>query len=290
MSRLTIVGRGLVAFLTVAVLPAWGADTLGVMTYNLRYANHNAGEDWNVRRPLVAECIRRVAPDVIGTQEGLYRQLQDLGEDLPEFDWIGLGRQGGSHDEFTAVFYRTARLEPLEFDYFWLSDTPEVIGSMTWGNRYRRMVTWVRFRDRRTRREFYLWNTHFDHEVQEARMKSAALIRERITGLEPGVPVLLIGDFNADAETNDVHARLVGDGFLQDAWPLASRRSGGEKGTFNGFGTFPGLGRIDWILMRGAVTVDEAEVVEFSRDGQFPSDHFPVVARVELGAGVDSLP
>jgi len=269
---------------------AWGEEALTVMTYNLRYANDNPGEVWAVRRPLVAECIRAASPDVFGTQEGLFRQLREVAADLPGYDWIGLGRQGGSHDEFTAVFFRTARLEPLEFDHFWLSDTPDVIGSMTWGNRYRRMVTWVRFRDRQTQREFYLWNTHFDHEVQAARVKSAALIRERIAGLDPAVPVLLIGDFNADAETNDVHAQFTQDGFLRDAWSLASSRRGGERGTFNGFGTFPGLGRIDWILVRGDVTVESAAVIEFSRDGQFPSDHFPVVARLRLGDKTNAAP
>jgi endonuclease/exonuclease/phosphatase family metal-dependent hydrolase len=198
--------------------------------------------------------------------------------------WIGLGRQGGSHDEFAAVFFRTARLDPLEYDHFWLSDTPEVIGSMTWGNKYRRMVTWVRFRDKRTQREFYLWNTHFDHEVQEARVKSAALIRTRVAQLDPALPVLLIGDFNADGDSNEIHEQLVGDGFFRDTWTTAASRRGGLRGTFNGFGTFPGLGRIDWILVRGHVKVDEIDVVEFADGATFPSDHFPVVARLRLPA------
>lgn len=279
---MTAVRAGIAAVVLCASL-ARGEDALSVMTYNLRYANEHPGEAWSQRRPLVAACIRAGSPDVIGTQEGLYLQLRDLAADLPEYDWIGLGRQGGSHDEFTAVFYRKARLEPLEFDHFWLSDTPDVVGSMTWGNRYRRMVTWVRFRDRETPQEFYLWNTHFDHEVQNARVKSAALIRERIATLDPAVPVLLIGDFNADGETNDVHAQLTGDGFFRDAWSLASTRRGGERGTFNGFGTFPKLGRIDWILVRGAAIVESAGVIELSRDGQFPSDHFPVVAQIRFG-------
>jgi endonuclease/exonuclease/phosphatase family metal-dependent hydrolase len=272
--------------LTVAGLaaPVFGSEELCVMTYNVRYANEYPGEAWTTRRPLLASCIRTIAPDVIGTQEGLYRQLCDIAADLPEFDWIGLGRQGGSRDEFTAVFYRTARLDPLEFDHFWLSDAPEVIGSMTWGNRFRRMVTWVRFRDKLTQGEFYLWNTHFDHEVQEARIKSAALIRTRVAQLEQETPVLLIGDFNADGETNEVHAHFLRDGFFRDAWVTAATRSGGARGTFNGFGTFPGLGRIDWILTRGDVTVDAIAVVETAQDGQFPSDHFPVVARLRLGA------
>lgn len=269
--------------LVVLVSSLGAADPLVVATYNLRYANDNPGEAWTVRRPLIAETIRAIAPDVLGTQEGLYLQIRDVAADLPEFDWIGLGRQGGSRDEFTAIFYRTARLEPREFDHFWLSDTPDVIGSMTWGNRYRRMVSWARFRDRQTHQEFYVWNTHFDHEVQEARLKSAELIRARIAQLDPALPLILLGDFNADGETNEVHARLVADDFLRDAWNLAPIRRGGERGTFNGFGTFPALGRIDWILVRGLVTVDEIEVDESVYNGQFPSDHFAIVAKLRIG-------
>jgi len=96
---------------------------LTVMTYNLKFASTNPPNAWPARRPLVREVIRQIAPDVIGTQEGLYEQLKDIAADLPEYDWIGLGRNGGSRDEFMAVFFRKGRLEPLEFDHFWLSDT-----------------------------------------------------------------------------------------------------------------------------------------------------------------------
>ena len=139
--------------------------TLTVMTYNLKYASINPPNAWPQRRPLMGELIEKLAPDVLGTQEGLYGQLHDLAADLPAFQWIGLGREGGSRGEFMAVFYRTARLEPLAFDHFWLSDTPGVIGSKTWGATLPRMVTWVKFRDRQTKREFRFVNTHFDHQI-----------------------------------------------------------------------------------------------------------------------------
>ncbi len=132
----------------------------------------------------MSELIAKLAPDVIGTQEGIYGQLQDLAADLPAYQWIGVGRDGGSRGEFMAVFYRPARLEPLAFDHFWLSDTPEVIGSKTWGAKHARMVTWVKFRDRQTKREFIFVNTHFDHEVQAAREKSAQLVRERVAAFD----------------------------------------------------------------------------------------------------------
>jgi hypothetical protein len=125
--------------------PARG-DSLHVMSFNLRYASNTEPNSWSARRPVMAQLLRREQPTVLGTQEGLYEQLKDMERDLPaHYDWIGVGRAGGSHDEFMAIYYDTRRLEPLEFDHYWLSDTPEVIGSKSWGNNVIRMVTWVRF-------------------------------------------------------------------------------------------------------------------------------------------------
>jgi len=259
---------------------------LCVMTYNLRYASPHPPNAWAARRPLVREVVQKAAPDVLGTQEGLYGQLKELASDLPEFDWIGLGREGGSSGEFMAVFYRKARLEPLAFDHFWLSDTPAVIGSTTWSNRNRRMVTWVKFRDRSAGNEFFLFNTHFDHEIQLAREKSAELVRQRVTALNTQLPVLLIGDFNAAAQTNKAYQILTDGQFFTDAWLSARERRGEGIGTFNDFKAAVLHGpRIDWMLTRGKTWVDRAETVIFSQNGQFPSDHFPVVVHLRFRPG-----
>jgi endonuclease/exonuclease/phosphatase family metal-dependent hydrolase len=259
--------------------------TLTVMTYNLRYASSTPPNAWPQRRPLMAELISTLAPDVFGTQEGLYGQLQDLAADLPAYQWIGMGREGGSRGEFMAVFYRTARLEPLAFDHFWLSDTPTVIGSKTWGPTLPRMVTWVKFRDRQTKRELLFVNTHFDHLVQAAREKSAQLIRERVAAFDAKLPVLLVGDFNAGAGRNKAYGILTDDKFFTDTWTTARESVNEGSGTFNAFKAIPRDGvRIDWILSRGDVAADRIEIVTFSRDGQFPSDHCPVVAKLRLGA------
>lgn len=184
-----------------------------------------------------------------------------------------------------AVFYRTARLEPLAFDHFWLSDTPEVMGSKTWGPKLARMVTWVKFRDRQTRKEFFFVNTHFDHQVQAAREKSAQLVRDRVTAFDTTLPVLLVGDFNAAAGKNKAYTMLTEDKFFTDTWTTAQERVNDGIASFNGFkGVQKGGARIDWILSRGPVTADRIEIVTFSRDGQFPSDHCPVIARLRLGA------
>jgi endonuclease/exonuclease/phosphatase family metal-dependent hydrolase len=273
------------AFQSNAQQPSKLGDTLCVMTYNLRYASANPPNAWPTRRPLVREVIQTVSPDVMGTQEGLYEQLKDMQADLPDYDTIGLGREGGSRSEFMMVFYRKARLEPLAFDHFWLSDTPNVIGSSTWGNSNRRMVTWVRFRDLQAKQEFFFWNTHFDHEIQPAREKSAKLVRKRVEALNTKLPVLLVGDFNAAAVTNQAYKILIEGDFFKDTWQSARERIGEGVATFNNFRALQKTGvRIDWILSRGDVIADKTEIVTFSRDGQFPSDHFPVVAWVRLGA------
>jgi len=283
-------GRRIALLLLLGLLlpcAATGADdALVVASYNIRRIVDEPRELWTDRRPLVAACIREIAPDVLGTQEALYPQIRDLEADLPDYRWIGLGRDGGSEDEFCAIFYRAERLEAVAFGHFWLSDYPEVMGSMTWGNQFRRMCTWARFRDRRTGREFAVWNTHFDHQVQEAREKSAALIRDRVGRWEKDRPVILLGDFNSRAGVNPAYETLVGDGFFADTWLVAKRRpTPPESGTatFNGWGEFPlGDARIDWVLTRGPWTVERAEIVTFAKDGRFPSDHFPVVARLRL--------
>ncbi len=257
------------------------SEALRVMTFNLRYASATGPNSWHDRRPVMRDCIRAAAPDVIGTQEGLYAQLKDLAADLPEYEWLGTGRDGGSRGEFMAIFYRKERFEPLAFDHFWLSDTPDVIGSTSWGNTNRRMATWVLLKDRRTSRELYVWNTHLDHMVQFAREKGAALIRQRMEALATTLPIVLLGDFNATAGANKAYDIFTEGQFLTDAWKVAAQRRGEVVKSFHGFrGPTPGDDRIDWIMTRGQVSVAAVEILTFNRGGQYPSDHFPIVADI----------
>ena len=258
-------------------------DTLVVMTFNIRYAHTEPPNLWPDRLPVIVELVARRMPDVIGTQEGLYHQIRDLDSALAGYSWIGTGRDGGSRGEFMAVFYRAGRLEPLEYDHYWLSDTPEIVGSRSWGNRYARMVTSVRFRDRLTGREFVFVNTHLDHESQASREQSASLIRERLSTVGEDTPVVLLGDFNAGAGENPVHASLTGAGGFTDAWVAAGNAD--TSGTFHAFrgqAEAAGKRRIDWILVRGPISVLSSEIVTDARAGQLPSDHFPVVARLRV--------
>ncbi|MFF7653252.1 endonuclease/exonuclease/phosphatase family protein [Streptomyces sp. NPDC007983] len=282
--------------LPLATQPEARADTTGggsafpvsgsqlhTMTFNLRYAGDTPPNSWAQRRPVMRELLRRAEPHLLGTQEGLYGQLRDIAADLgPRYDWLGTGRAGGSRDEFMAVFYDTRRLEPLEYDHFWLSDTPYVIGSNTWGGAVVRMVTWVRFHDRSTDRQFYALNTHLDHISQYARERAAGLINARLAGLDPALPRIVTGDFNVAAHGNAVYDTLLKGGSLTDAWDAADRHSK-LYATFHGYKPLvPDGDRIDWILTSPGVRTRYAAIDTYSRDGQFPSDHLPVHAVLEL--------
>lgn len=259
------------------------AAPLSVMTFNIRYAHTEPPDLWPDRLPVITALIEQHRPDIIGTQEGLYHQIRGLESSLPGYGWIGTGRDGGSRGEFMAVFYRKDRLEPLEYDNYWLSDTPAIAGSRTWGNNYPRMVTSVRFRDRASGSELMFVNTHLDHQVQASRERSAALILDRLKATPVETPVVLVGDFNAGAGDNPVYSLLTGPGGFTDTWVAAGNRD--TLGTFHGFkgaGAALGARRIDWILLRGPVAAVSSAIITDSQGDQLPSDHFPVLARVRV--------
>lgn len=256
---------------------------LSVMTYNLKVAHATGSNRWAVRRPAMRELLRRERPHVIGTQEGLYRQLRRIEKDIgPHYDWTGIGRMGGRKSEFAAVFYDTRRLKPIQFDHYWLSDTPSVIASNTWGADLPRVVTWVRFSDlAREGREFYVLNTHLDHRSQYARERSVELIGETIAAFDSSLPVVVTGDFNVAAHDNQVYDAMLALG-LVDTWDTAAARSP-LYATFNGFRPpKPGGQRIDWLLTTPRVTTHWAAINTYASNGQLPSDHLPVQAALDL--------
>lgn len=254
---------------------------LKVMTYNLRYLNNNdpSPHTWAERLPAIKKLIRMERPDIIGTQEVLYQQLKDLNDSLPDYKWIGLGREGGNKGEYSAIFYNENRYSPLEYNHFWLSDTPNVIGSKSWGNSIPRMVTWAKFLDKQSNQQFYVVNTHFDHQSAEAREKSAELIIKEIKAFDAELPVVLTGDFNTSPDSLP-HQTLTRDGEFDDLWDTAKVRMNENLGTFNGFRDPTGGGperRIDWVLAKGNVVANTFEILDYYKNGQFPSDHYPVI-------------
>lgn len=252
-------------------------QTLRVMSFNVRLPAESDGPDrWELRRDQVVRMLREQSPDVIGTQELFAEQGDYLARQMPEYAWFGRGRESNGGGEHMGVFYRRDRLRVIESGDFWLSDTPEVPGSITWGHLHPRMVTWAFFETMADKRRFYLFNTHLPYrgEDENARLRGAQAIARRLRALPDGVPVVLTGDFNTLPDTT---AYAEFKGLLQDAWISAAKRTGPE-GTFHGFTGQPQK-RIDWILVRD-LKVDRMRVVDSHENGRYPSDHFPLV--VEL--------
>jgi len=265
---------------TIAEDPVTEGD-LHVMTFNLRYAGSKP-PTWPVRRPVTRALLTTERPDLIGTQEGLAGQVRDIRNDLGAgYDFIGVGREGGTRGEYEAIFYRKARLVPQAHGHFWLSATPDVVGSNTWGGRITRMVTWVRFLDRTTGKRFYAVNTHLDSGVEYARRRSAQLIRDRLAALRPVLPIVLTGDFNT-GPGGYVYDLLVGQAGYRDTWATAGADMP-AYGTFHDYGPLvPGGRRIDWVLTTPDITALAARMNTFQPGGQYPSDHLPVQVWLRL--------
>ncbi|WP_010543158.1 endonuclease/exonuclease/phosphatase family protein [Sphingomonas elodea] len=266
------------AMLACAPALAQGGPALTVMSLNIRYPSPDDGANlWEKRRALTIATIRAADPDLIGTQELFQRQGDDIVKALPRYRWFGIDRRGGHADEHMGVFYRHDRLKLIEQGQFWLSDTPEVPGSISWGHPFPRMVTWATFETKDGRR-FRFYNTHFPYrdEDDDARTRGARLLADRIAAGPAALPVIVTGDFNT---TDDKPAHAVLTKTLSDAW-LARPDHRGPGFTFHGF-TGKGDSRIDWILTRG-VKVERIATVDTHQGPVYPSDHYPVVARVQL--------
>ncbi|MFD3443704.1 endonuclease/exonuclease/phosphatase family protein [Microbacteriaceae bacterium 4G12] len=263
-------------------------DTLHVATYNIRYAKPGVPTDtpdnWSEREQVLARWLQIERPTILGVQEALFPQLASVAHALPpSYRSVGIGRDGGSRGEFGSIFYAAARLTLLSYDFLWLSDTPEVMGSATWGNTVPRMITEARFLDSATGIEFAVLNTHLDHEHAESRTLGARAIAERIASTHADVPVLVMGDFNAPAERSEPYALLTEGAGLRDAWHAAKRRVTAGYGTFADYRRpVEGGDRIDWLLASDRVEVLTAAIDPFAWRGRTASDHLPVQALVRL--------
>jgi endonuclease/exonuclease/phosphatase family metal-dependent hydrolase len=288
----------LVAFLVLPVCTASAADTdnakndLLVMTFNIRYGTANDGPDrWDNRKDQVCDVIERYHCDVVGLQEALRFQIDAIREALPVYDEIGVGRDDGkTKGEYSAILYRKDRLELIDSGTFWLSDTPEVVGSTSWGNSITRICTWGRFLHKPSGKTFYHFNLHMDHQSQPSREKSAVLVAQRIADRKHPDPVVLTGDFNA-SEYNKAIRYLKGDLDLDGKTPVplvdtfrVLHPEAMQVGTFNGFRGVHSGDKIDYIFVEPGTKVLEARIIHDNEDGHYPSDHFPVMARLSLAA------
>lgn len=264
--------------------PAAGRD-LHVMSFNIRCVVSGTmpghPDHWPDRAPLVREFLGLEQPTLLGIQEADFNQLAAIRSGLPDgYRMIGLGREGRSVGEYSAVFYDSRRLEVLEWQQWWLSSTPAIVASRTWGNPVPRIATWGRFADRATGSQFVAANTHFDHESESARTKSAELLATLADRFE-GLPSMVMGDFNDLAGASASYARLVDAGPFADSWDAAARRLTPDWGTFPDYAPpVEGAKRIDWILTSPGVNVHRAAINTWNDAGRWPSDHAAVQALV----------
>lgn len=261
---------------------------LKVMSFNLRYGTAKDGANaWEQRRDLVLETIRTFAPDLLGTQEVLDFQADFLSQHLRTHSFHGVGRDDGrAQGEYCAIYFRDSRFERLDSGHFWLSETPDLPGSVSWDSSLTRMCSWVLLRDRLVEDgAFVFGNTHWDHRGKQARLESARLIREKINELKGELPVILTGDFNT-TEDDPPYAVLAGarEGGepLLDAYRIVHPRRGPDEASFNGFaGTREGS-RIDWILHSPEFRTLNAMIDHTHELDRYPSDHYPVEAVLRL--------
>ncbi|MBX0295116.1 endonuclease/exonuclease/phosphatase family protein [Haloarcula nitratireducens] len=257
-------------------------DPVRVMSFNIRYDTAEDGLDnWTHRRRLVAGTVRYHDPDVVGVQEAQSHQMRELESLLDGYDWVGDPRDtveaGGEH---TAIGYRTDRFDCEETDTFWLSETPEAVGSVGWDAKYPRVATWARLRDRTTGETLVSVNTHLDHESERARQSGIDLVLSRIDGFAAEDPVVLSGDFNC-VVGDPAHRRADGhelrDGrLLRDARDLTARRHGPTTTRTDFRNLLPDMG-IDHVFVSEDVGVESWAAVADRDDDHYASDHLPVV-------------
>lgn len=275
------IGQGI--FLLMCAINIAYAQPLKVMTYNIRLDLSSDGVNiWPNRKEKVFELIIRNSPDAFAVQEAVPKQMQDLAKALPNYAFVGVGREDGKDKgEYTAIFYKKSRLRVVESSSFWLSETPDVPGSKSWDAAITRMVTWAQFEDKKSKQPFLMITTHFDHVGAVARLQSAMAIKSWIKKktAEKNLPIILCGDFNFQPE-EEPYGELVG----QVAPMLIDARPAGEaRGTFCGFEKDKmECNIIDYIFLSVEWQKNSFEVLTDNDGTYYPSDHLPVVAIVTL--------
>jgi endonuclease/exonuclease/phosphatase family metal-dependent hydrolase len=266
----------------LGVLYGIQAQTIDVMTYNIRYDNPNDNPNhWDNRKDFLISQLNFYAPDVFGVQEGLINQLKDMDNGLEDYTYFGIGRDhGDERGEFTAIFYSKGNIELLKEGTFWLSTTPEV-PSKDWDAALPRICTYGLFKDKQSGVRFFVFNTHFDHVGVQAREESAKLILQKIKELNPdNHPTVLMGDFNLENTSKGIQLIVQQ---MKDTHVEAGSNAFGPKGTFNGFDfTKPVDKRIDYIFVSNGFKVLKSAILSDSKDLRYPSDHLPVFTRLEF--------
>ena len=269
--------------LSCFVLSKTYGQNLSVMTYNLRLDVVSDGENsWTNRKEFLVSQIKFYEPDIFGTQEGLPYQIEYINNSLKSYSFIGQGRDGDNNGEYSAIFYNTDKFELLAKKTFWLSETPKYV-SKGWDAAYIRICTYGLFKDKKTKKKFWMFNTHLDNQSEEARNNGMDLILNKIKELNTkNYPLILTGDFNDIPESKLIKSLKKN---MIDAREVSQTNPFGSYGTFNGFKFCePVLNRIDYIFISKPqkFNVLHYSVLTDSKDMKFPSDHFPVLVKLKF--------
>ncbi len=254
-----------------------------IATFNIRYDNKNdSGNLWVDRKPYVAGLIKFHDFDIVGTQEVLKNQLDDLAGLLTGYEHVGVGRDDGKDKgEHVPIFFKKDKFTAVQHGNFWLSETPEKPGP-GWDARLNRICTWVLLQDKQSKKRFYVFNVHFDHQGIQARKESSKLMISKMKSLAGNNPVVLTGDFNGDHQSEwyltIANSNMVHDALKDVAQPYFN------NGSFNSFGkSLAHHSVIDHIFLSKDFTAVKWGVLTDSYQGKYPSDHFPVVVDVRFG-------
>ena len=252
-----------------------------IISYNIRYDNNwDIENSWKIRRNKISQILVQYSPSIIGIQEGLLNQVQYIDSSLIDYDYVGVGRDDGKmKGEFCAIYFDTTRYVLLKNSTFWLSETPDTI-SVGWDAALERICTYGLFKDRITKEEFLVFNTHFDHIGVVAREKSSELILKRINKINrQTLPVILMGDFNSIPNSSPVKEIKTE---LSDALQISLEKLQGPRGTFNGFNEdLPIEKRIDYIFTNDLKVLSYTHINDRLNNNRHISDHLPVMIKIQ---------
>lgn len=257
-------------------------DMITVITYNIRYDSPRDGKDnWKFRKEAIANFITAQSPDFLGIQEAMYHQAMELDSLLPDYNWVGVGRNDGSKDgEFTPIYYKKNKYSIEKTGVFWLSETPEIIGSKGWDTALPRIATWAIFKNNNTDSTYFVLNTHFDHRGEQARIESAKLILKQTKALNEGHSSILMGDLNV-TPSSKVYATFTKNTDFFDTKKVSQTPSTNKKGTFNNFKIrHLRTTTIDYIFVNKELKVQSYEVPAPKANDRQASDHYPIVVRI----------
>ncbi|MEY4384347.1 MAG: hypothetical protein RI995_1889 [Bacteroidota bacterium] len=273
----------LIVLFTLLSISSFGQ--INCMTFNIRLDTKDDGiNQWPFRKERCAELVKYHQVDILGMQEAFVHQIKDMEKQLPDYKWFGRGRDDGKEaGEFSPLMYNSKKIRLLDQATFWLSDSCEKVG-FGWDAACRRVVTWGKFKELKSNKTFFVFNTHFDHLGKIARRESAKLVLKKIQEIGKNYPIILMGDFNATP--NEEPIQLLVDinnpNKVTDTEKISKNGHYGPYSTFNGFKQEQKDRHIDYIFVKNGPKVLQHTTHSETWNNLYPSDHFPVSSLIQL--------